>query len=239
VWRFSLYYFFAFGGFVALALWLPHYYVGVYGLDIISAGLLGAAYSVPGSLFRILGGSLSDRLGARRVMYWMLLGSLACLFLLSYPATTYIVQGIRGPMTFTLALDFVPFMALTFVLGFFMSLGKAAVYKHIPIYYPDHVGPVGGVVGLMGGLGGFVLPIAFGALNDSLGVWTSCFMLLFGLAGVSLVWMHLAIRQLEKLKNPSLADDTDLPELGVTPSAPGEAVPLAARILGVASTKKN
>ena len=75
---------------------------------------------------------------------------------------------------------------LTFVLGFFMSLGKAAVYKHIPVYYPGRVGPVGGVVGLIGGLGGFVLPIAFGAMNDLVGVWTSCFMLLFLVAAVSL-----------------------------------------------------
>ena len=62
-----------------------------------------------------------------------------------------------------------------------MSLGKAAVYKHIPVYYPDNVGSVGGLVGMIGGLGGFVLPIAFGALNDLTGIWTSCFMLLFAL----------------------------------------------------------
>lgn len=236
VWRFALYYFFSFGGFVALALWLPHYYVGVYHLDIVTAGLLGAAYSVPGSLFRILGGSLSDKLGARRVMYWMFFGSVASLFLLSYPATTYVVQGIRGPITFTFALDFYTFMSLTFVLGFFMSLGKAAVYKHIPIYYPDHVGSVGGVVGLMGGLGGFLLPIAFGALNDSMGVWTSCFMLLFGVAGISLVWMHLAVRQSEKLANPVLSEGSDLPELAAAHHPAGAPAPLAARILGVAPT---
>jgi NNP family nitrate/nitrite transporter-like MFS transporter len=52
--------------------------------------------------------------------------------------------------------------SLVFVLGFFMSLGKAAVYKHIPVYYPEHVGAVGGLVGMIGGLGGFVLPILFG-----------------------------------------------------------------------------
>ena len=78
-----------------------------------------------------------------------------------------------------------------------MSLGKAAVYKHIPVYYPDRVGAVGGVVGLVGGLGGFVLPIAFGALNDLTGVWQSCFWLLFLIVSVSLVWMHFAIRQME------------------------------------------
>ena len=130
VWRFSLYYFFVFGGFVALALWLPRYYVGVYGLDIVTAGMLGAAYSIPGSLFRVLGGTLSDKYGARAVMYWTFLGAVVCTFLLSYPATSYVVQGIRGPIAFDITLGFVPFMLLTMVLGFFMSLGKAAVYKH-------------------------------------------------------------------------------------------------------------
>ena len=70
VWRFSLYYFFVFGAFVALALWLPRYLIGVYGLDITTAGMIGAAYSVPASLFRIYGGVLSDNYGARRIMYW-------------------------------------------------------------------------------------------------------------------------------------------------------------------------
>jgi NNP family nitrate/nitrite transporter-like MFS transporter len=212
VWRFSLYYFFVFGGFVALALWLPRYYVGVYGLDIVTAGLLGAAYSVPGSIFRILGGTLSDKYGARAVMYWTFIGSVICTFLLSYPATRYVVAGITGPIEFTIAIGFIPFTVLTMALGFFMSLGKAAVYKHIPIYYPGRVGSVGGVVGLIGGLGGFILPIAFGAMNDFIGVWTSCFMLLFVIVTVSLVWMHGAIRLMERAKYPELRGPKGLPE---------------------------
>ena len=64
-----------------------------------------------------------------------------------------------------------------------MSLGKAAVFKHIPVYYPKHVGAVGGLVGMIGGLGGFVLPIAFGVLLDLTGIWTSCFAFLFVLVG--------------------------------------------------------
>lgn len=219
VWRFSLYYFFVFGGFVALALWLPRYYVGVYGLDIVSAGLLGAAYSIPGSIFRVLGGTLSDKYGARKVMYWTFWGSVICTFLLSYPATHYVVNGIRGPIEFTIAIGFIPFTVLTMVLGFFMSLGKAAVYKHIPVYYPGRVGSVGGVVGLIGGLGGFLLPIAFGALNDIVGVWTSCFMLLFLISVVSLAWMHAAIRRMEKAQHPELRGPKDLPEMEALQSA--------------------
>ena len=97
-----------------------------------------------------------------------------------------------------MATGVVTFTCLIFVLGFFMSLGKAAVYKHIPVYYPENVGSVGGLVGMIGGLGGFVLPIAFGALNDLTGIWTSCFMLLFLIAGGSLLWMHFAIQRMER-----------------------------------------
>ncbi len=198
VWRFALYYFFTFGAFVALSLWLPRYLIGVYKLDIETAGMLGAAYSIPASLFRIYGGVLSDRYGARRIMYWMFGVSALITFILAYPPTDYVVQSINGPLHFHMATGVVTFTCLIFVLGFFMSLGKAAVYKHIPVYYPDNVGSVGGLVGMIGGLGGFVLPIAFGALNDLTGIWTSCFMLLFLIAAVSLVWMHFAIQRMER-----------------------------------------
>jgi NNP family nitrate/nitrite transporter-like MFS transporter len=198
VWRFALYYFFTFGAFVALSLWLPRYLIGVYKLDIETAGMLGAAYSIPASLFRIYGGVLSDRYGARRIMYWMFSVSALITFILAYPPTEYVVQSVNGPLHFHMATGVVTFTCLIFVLGFFMSLGKAAVYKHIPVYYPDNVGSVGGLVGMIGGLGGFVLPIGFGALNDLTGIWTSCFMLLFLIAGVSLVWMHLAIQRMER-----------------------------------------
>ncbi len=96
VWRFSLYYFFVFGGFVALALWLPHYLIGVYGLSIASAGVIGAAYSIPASVFRAYGGHLADKFGARRVMYWTFLVSVVCTFILSYPPTHYVMQGSHG-----------------------------------------------------------------------------------------------------------------------------------------------
>ncbi len=229
VWRFSLYYFFTFGAFVALALWLPRYFVGAYGLDIATAGLLGAAYSVPASIFRVLGGFLSDRYGARKVMYWTFTASVICLFLLSYPSTSYTVTGIKGPIEFAIAMDVVAFTIIIFVLGFFMSLGKAAVYKHIPVYYPDYVGSVGGIVGLVGGLGGFVLPIMFGVLNDYTGVWTSCFMLLFVIVAISLVWMHFAIQIMERKRIPALKGPRMLPELeelhagkaGKAPPLPG------------------
>jgi NNP family nitrate/nitrite transporter-like MFS transporter len=213
VWRFSLYYLFTFGAFVALALWLPRYYMGVYGLSLATAGLLAAAFSLSGSVFRALGGWLSDRYGARFVMYLSLGAAAAIAFIASYPETEYVVHGIEGNIHFTFGIGLVPFVLLTAILGFFMSLGSAAVYKHIPVYYPDNVGPVGGLVGMIGALGGFVLPIAFGVMNDLVNVWTSCFMLLFALVVTALVWMHFAIRHMERQKIPELRGPKYLPEL--------------------------
>ncbi|QJB70309.1 nitrate/nitrite transporter [Parasphingorhabdus halotolerans] len=214
VWRFALYYFFVFGAFVALALWLPNYLINVYGLDIKTAGLLAAAYSIPASLFRAYGGHLSDRYGARKVMYATFGVSLICLFMLSYPKTDYIIHGIEGPIAFSTEMGLVPFVVAIFILGFFMSLGKAAVYKHIPVYYPENVGSVGGLVGMIGGLGGFVLPIAFGAMNDLTGIWTSCYMLLFALVGVALAWMHFSVRQMEqRAVGKQLSELPEFPEM--------------------------
>ncbi|MER9296572.1 NarK/NasA family nitrate transporter [Mesorhizobium sp. M0621] len=198
VWRFAFYYFFAFGGFVALSLWLPRYLIGVYGFGIATAGMIGAAYSIPASVFRAYGGVLSDRIGARTVLYWTFAVSSVATLILSLPPTDYIVHGIAGPIAFHFAIGPVAFIAVASVLGFFMSLGKAAVYKHIPAYYPGSVGAVGGVVGMIGGLGGFVLPIAFGALNDLTGVWSSCFMLLFVIVVACFAWMQFSIRRMER-----------------------------------------
>lgn len=185
VWRFAAYYFFSFGAFVALALWLPHYLIGVYGFDVKVAGMVGAAYSIPASIFRAYGGVLSDRIGARKVLYATFAVSLA---------TTAI-------LTLTPGLPIAAFLGVIFTLGFFMSLGKAAVYKHIPTYYPENVGAVGGLVGMIGGLGGFILPLLFGWLKDETGVWTSCFAVLFLLVAACALWMHTAI---SRLNTPAL-----------------------------------
>ncbi len=214
VWRFALYYFFVFGAFVALALWLPRYLVGVYGLDIKSAGMLAAFYSIPASIFRAYGGHLSDKVGARTIMYWTFGVSVVCTFMLSYPNTDYIIHGTHGPIAFSTSMGLVPFVILVFVLGFFMSLGKAAVYKHIPVYYPGHVGAVGGIVGLVGGLGGFILPIVFGVVLDLTGIWTSSFMVLFALVTVALVWMHFSILAMERTaRSKEAAALPELPEM--------------------------
>jgi NNP family nitrate/nitrite transporter-like MFS transporter len=160
--------------------------------------MVAALYSIPASIFRAYGGTLSDRVGARTVLYWTFGISTAATFILAIPAGQYLVQGIDGPVAFSFALAPWVFVVVTFALGFAMSLGKAAVFKHIPTYYPGNVGAVGGLVGMIGGLGGFVLPLLFGFLNEMTGMWTSCFMAVFVLVLALFIWMHATVRQMER-----------------------------------------
>ena len=221
VWRFSLYYFVLFGAFVGLTLWLPRYFVGVYGLDVKLAGLLTAGYAIPASLFRVYGGRLSDRYGARAVLYWTFGVAAVLAFMLSYPPTDYVIHGVRGPIAFSTSIGLAPFLVILLILGFFMSLGMSAVLKHIPAYYPENVGAVGGVVSMVGGLGGFILPLAFGVLNDLTGVWTSCFFLLLLLSLTALVWMHFAIRRMETQAGVDREQLPELPEMAALHAARG------------------
>ncbi len=188
--KYCQYYSIVFGGYVALALWMVQYYVGEYGLSIQSAALLAACFSLPGGVLRAIGGMLSDKYGAHKVTWWVMWVSWICLFLLSYPQTDFTVTTVDGPRSFHVGLDVTAFTALMFVLGIAFAFGKASVFKYISNDYPHNIGAISGIVGLAGGLGGFVLPILFGALLDITGVRTSAFMLLYGVVWVSLIWMY-------------------------------------------------
>jgi NNP family nitrate/nitrite transporter-like MFS transporter len=190
VWKYSQYYSIVFGGYVALALWMTQYYIGEYGLDIRIAALLAAAFSLPGGVLRAVGGWLSDKYGAHQITWWVLWVSWICLFLLSYPQTDFTIFTVDGPKTFHIGLDVWTFTALMFVMGMAWAFGKASVFKYISDDYPHNIGVISGIVGLAGGLGGFVLPIMFGALVDLTGIRSSCFMLMYGVVWVSLIWMY-------------------------------------------------
>ncbi len=285
VWRFGLYYFFVFGGFVALAQWLVPYYVNVYAMSVATAGLLAACNSLPSGLIRAVGGWMSDKWGARTVMYGVFSTCLVCAALLivpqmdihspgsgvlaklsgevvqvspskvvvqsagrriEYPVKTkqgelvseeerragFLVlprsQSWQEPMVkvgdhvkrkelLARGMTHVFFQAnvwvftiLSLIMGSAMGIGKAGVYKHIPDYFPNDVGVTGGIVGVLGGLGGFVCPVIFGYLLRWTGLWTTCWMFFFILIGVCLTWMHLAIRRMEKQQSPDTAQKIDM-----------------------------
>ena len=94
------------------------------------------------------------------------------------------------------------FAVLAILIGAIWGIGKAAVYKHIPEYFPEEVGVVGGMVGVLGGLGGFFCPIIFGYLLEGTGLWTSCWMFMFLISVICLVWMHRVIQKMMHKKHP-------------------------------------
>jgi len=273
VWRFGLYYFLVFGGFVALSQWLIPYYVNAYTMSVTTAGLMASIFSWPSGVIRALGGWMSDHFGARRVMYWVLGSSVASCLLLIVPRMEVELPGkgimaARGGKVLSVspgeiavdgrvyrlqasnpgwrdvASDGVQvfptkvfsqsptvkegdqvkrrqliatgvthihfqanvwiFTALVFILGIMMGIGKAAVYRHIPDYFPKAVGVVGGVVGVIGGLGGFVCPIIFGWLLEKTGIWTTSWMFLTVVSVACLVWMHIVVQRLMKQQAPQL-----------------------------------
>ncbi|MDL2356916.1 MAG: NarK/NasA family nitrate transporter, partial [Pseudomonadota bacterium] len=194
VWRYCQYYSVVFGGYVGLALWMTKYYVSEYGFDMRTAALLAACFSLPGGVLRALGGWISDKYGAYKVTWSVMWVCWVCFFLLSYPQTSMVIKTVSGSAGISLGLTPMMFTALLFVVGIAMAIGKASVFKFIGDDFSDNIGAVSGVVGLAGGLGGFVLPILFGALVDLTGVRSSAFMLLYGTVCVSLVWMHFSFK---------------------------------------------
>jgi len=188
--RYCQYYSIVFGGYVALSLWMVQYYVGEYGLDIRVAALLAACFSLPGGVLRAVGGWLSDKFGAHQVTWWVMWVSWICLFLLSYPQTDFSIQTVDGVRSFHLGLNVYAFTFLMFALGIAWAFGKASVFKYVADDFPHNIGTVSGIVGLAGGMGGFVLPIMFGALMDLTGIRSTAFMLMYGVVWVSLIWMY-------------------------------------------------
>ncbi|MDD5479840.1 nitrate/nitrite transporter [Rhodoferax sp.] len=203
VFKYCQYYSIVFGGYVALSLWMVQYYVGEFGLDIRTAALLAACFSLPGGVLRAFGGWLSDKYGAHSMTWWVLWVSWICLFLLSYPQTDFTVATVNGPQTFHIGLNVYTFTILMFTLGVAWGFGKASVFKYISDDYTHNIGAVSGIVGLAGGMGGFLLPIMFGALMDITGIRSSAFMLMYGVVWVSLIWMYWTeVRTKEYMQQP-------------------------------------
>lgn len=201
VWRYCQYYAMVFGGYVGLSLWMTKYYINEYGLNMKTAALVAAIFVLPSGVIRALGGWLSDKFGAHVVTNWILWVSWVALFLLSYPQAEIVVKTIGGDARYSLGLNVWVFTALLFVVGIAWGFGKASVFKHISDEYPHNIGVISGIVGLMGGLGGFVLPIVFGALVDLTGIRSSAFMFLFAMTCISIVLMLSSGRKgLSKLK---------------------------------------
>ena len=266
VWRFGLYYFLVFGCFVAFSQWLVPYYLNVYYMPFVKAGMIASLFSFPAGIVRTLGGWLSDKFGPRKVLLSVFVSSVLLGLLLVFPKMELFSPG-KGiisktigtvtsisdslikidkkeysltPLKTNTELDNDAFIVLpqknvwqvpavkvgdevkknqliakgitkinfqanvnifvffVLLLGITWGLGMGAVYKFIPMYFPNTVGVVGGTVGVLGGLGGFFGPILFGYLLEFTGLWTSSWVFIFLLSLVCLVWMQITINKINR-----------------------------------------
>ncbi len=208
VWRFSLYYVVVFGAYVALAAWLPKYYVDVYDQSLSHAALLTALFIFPASLLRPFGGWMSDRMGARRVMYGTFAVMLVATGILMMPYGYIVIERSDGSTNEILpwTVGVTTFTVLVFITGCAMGIGKAAVYKHIPEYFPNDVGAVGGLVGSIGALGGFFLPPMFAYATAWTGAPQATFGVLFLVTLWAALWMHWTVVKVLHQASPDLTN---------------------------------
>lgn len=206
--RYCQYYSVVFGGYVGLSLWMVHYYVDEYGFTLTTAAFLAACFSLPGGVLRAFGGWLSDKYGAYKITWYVMWVCLLVFFILSYPQTKMLITTVNpdAPINMSLGINAFWFTVLLFFAGIAMAIGKASVFKFISDEFPENIGTVSGVVGLAGGLGGFLLPIMFGALVQYTGVRSTSFMLLFGTVAVSLIWMHFSFKPLQIEETKKIID---------------------------------
>jgi NNP family nitrate/nitrite transporter-like MFS transporter len=158
-WVLSLYYFLTFGGFVAMAIYLPIFLTDIFKLTPRDAGARTAGFVLLATLMRPIGGMLADRVGGRRILLWV------------FPVTAAMAIFLACPMMVTFTIGALGMAAA-------IGLGNGAVFKLVPEYFPQSVGVVTGLVGAAGGLGGFFPPLVLGAIRQSTGTFTPGFVLL-------------------------------------------------------------
>ena len=164
-WVLSFFYFLTFGGFVAMSIYLPMFLTQIFGLTPQDAGMRTAGFVLLATALRPLGGWLSDRMGGVKILSWI------------FPW----VAGMALLMTVD---SMAPFTIGALGMAAAIGLGNGAVFKLVPEYFPESVGAVTGLVGAMGGLGGFFPPLALGLIREQTGsfFWGFVLLAVFALA---------------------------------------------------------
>jgi MFS transporter, NNP family, nitrate/nitrite transporter len=172
-WVLALFYFLTFGGFVALALYMPTLLREIFSLSPTDAGARTAGFVVLATLTRPIGGILADKFGGDRVLVVVFL-------------------AIAVLAVFLSSASIVPFTVGALGCAAALGLGNGAVFKLVPQYFPKETGTVTGLVGAFGGLGGFFPPLELGLIKDAMGSYTLGFVLLSGFAMLCLAVNYFA-----------------------------------------------
>ena len=169
LWQLTFFYFVTFGGFVAMAIFLPKLLVDWFDLSLTNAGLRAAGFTVVATVARPIGGWLSDRLEPSTVLTVAFAGVGLDAVGLSWQATDPAI---------------VPVTIFCLSMAGFLGMGNGAVFKLVPHRFPHSTGAVTGIVGAAGGLGGFFPPLVLGVVKDATGTFTMAFVFL-----VAFAWM--------------------------------------------------
>ncbi len=172
-WALAGFYFLTFGGFVAFSIYLPTLLKDQFALTPADAGFRTAGFVVLATLCRPLGGWLSDRIGGSRVLSWVLPAVAAFGLLLGAPSMLPFTVGALGCAAL-------------------LGIGNGAVFQLVPRHFPTERATVTGLVGAMGGMGGFFPPLLLGVFRDRLGVVWPGFLLLSAVACL-LWWMNARV----------------------------------------------
>lgn len=176
-WALTLFYFLAFGGFVAMFLYLPKLLHGVHDLSKTDAGARAAGFALLVVIARPLGGWLADRIGAKTVLRVSFAGT---------GALALVLAGTYEQM--------VPLTIACLTMACFLGLGTGATFKLVPEWFPDKVGAVTGVVGAAGGLGGFFPPLVMAAVKSNTGSYSLGFVLMAVVAGIAVAVLTAVTR---------------------------------------------
>jgi NNP family nitrate/nitrite transporter-like MFS transporter len=167
LWRLALFYFVTFGGFVAMAIFLPKLLKDWFGYSLTDAGLRAGGFTVVATLARPVGGWLSDRVGASRVLMVTFVGVALDAAGLAWQASDPAI---------------VPVTLFCLTMAGFLGLGNGAVFKLVPAEFPQATGAATGIVGAAGGLGGFFPPLVMGVVKDATGEFVLGFVFLVAFA---------------------------------------------------------
>ncbi|HCG40482.1 MAG TPA: MFS transporter [Pseudomonas sp.] len=178
-WWFMFFYSVTFGGFLGLASTLPGYFHDQYAFDPVKAGYYTAACVFAGSLLRPLGGALADRIGGIRAL------------LVMYTVAAFCIAAVGFNLPSSTAA-----LALFVVAMLSLGAGNGAVFQLVPQRFNKEIGVMTGLVGMAGGIGGFLLTAGLGAVKQStgdyqLGLWLFAslgVLAWFGLHGVKRRW---------------------------------------------------